>query len=109
MEAEKVSTFLGMYGDKLPLESYGIIKERLMNIEDHTSVSFAFSQFKDPTIALVLSILLPGIDRIYIGDIGLGVLKLLTCGGLYIWWIIDIFLIMKATKKKNLERLMMLG
>ena len=44
-----------------------------------------------------------------IGDVGLGVGKLLTCGGAYIWWLIDIFMISDATKRKNLEILMMFG
>lgn len=39
----------------------------------------------------------------------MGVGKLITCGGLGIWWIIDIFLIMNATREKNYERLMMIG
>jgi TM2 domain-containing membrane protein YozV len=49
-----------------------------------------------------------GVDRIYLGDVGLGILKLLTCGGLGIWWIIDLFYITDLTKEKNYETLMIL-
>jgi TM2 domain-containing membrane protein YozV len=46
-----------------------------------------------------------GIDRFYIGDTGLGVGKLLTCGGIYIWYAIDWFLIQGATRQKNFEKI----
>ena len=60
---------------------------------------------KDPNVALVLSIVggTIGLDRFYIGDIGLGIAKILTLGGLFIWTIIDWFLIMGATRAKNSE------
>jgi len=47
---------------------------------------------------LLLSIFLGwlGIDRFYVNHIGLGILKLITVGGLGIWWLIDV--IMFATK-----------
>jgi TM2 domain-containing membrane protein YozV len=46
-------------------------------------------------ILLLLSIFLGslGIDRFYVGKIGTGILKLITCGGCGIWWIIDLIII----------------
>ena len=54
---------------------------------------------KSKVVALILSIFLGelGIDRFYLGYLGTGILKLITCGGFGIWWLID--LIMIATGK----------
>jgi TM2 domain-containing membrane protein YozV len=50
---------------------------------------------KSWVLALLLAVFLGplGVDRIYLGYTGLGVLKLLTCGGFGLWWIVDIALI----------------
>lgn len=110
MEANQANQILALYGNKLPFESIEMLRNRLMEM-DYNVVSIRMAQFKDPTLALILSILVGslGIDRFYIGDVGLGVGKLLTCGGAYIWWLVDIFMIQDATRRKNLEMLMMFG
>ena len=56
---------------------------------------------KEYIIALLFSIFLGylGIDRFYMGQVGIGIGKLLTLGGCGIWYLIDIILI--ATRSSN--------
>ena len=73
---------------------------------DYSEASIRLAQSKDPTIALLISILVGyfGIDRFFVGDTMMGVLKLITCGGCGIWIIIDWFLIMGVAKDKDYAR-----
>ena len=106
MEQQQVEQLIAIYGNKLPIESIFTVREKLLSL-DYNTASIILAQAKDPTISIILSIIVGawGIDRIYIGDVGLGIIKLLTCGGCGIWWLIDLFLIMDATKRKNLQQI----
>ena len=108
MEQQKVDMFMMMNNKYLPESQILFVRERLLATDDSKEGLLHAIQFKDPIITLVLSLLTGnlGIDRFFIGDTGLGVAKLITCGGLGIWTIIDWFLIMNATREKNFARLM---
>ena len=110
MEQQKVDMFIMMNNKYFPESQIPFIRERLLAADESNIAMLHAIQYKDPTTALILSLLIGpyGIDRFYIGDTGIGVAKLLTCGGLGIWAIIDWFLIMDSTRQKNLERLMAL-
>ena len=44
-----------------------------------------------------------GVDRFMMGQIGLGILKLITWGGMGIWWLIDFILIATKHQFPNVE------
>ncbi|MCH5150635.1 MAG: NINE protein [Spirochaetales bacterium] len=112
-----------------PNDSIGAILKAFNKLSEANLIALISScKFKNPNTMLVVSIVLGwlGIDRFMIGSIGMGILKLL-CSIIVIFatdenisenifmlayiafiiriilWIIDIFVIKKATREKNLE------
>ena len=90
-----------------PSVQINMIRERLIQLDDSKWAVVQSVPLKDPTTTLIISLLAGGlgIDRFFLGDVGLGIAKLLTCGGMGIWTIVDWFSIQKATREKNLEKL----
>jgi TM2 domain-containing membrane protein YozV len=107
MDVQKVDMFIMTNGKFFHPHQIQTIRQELLRLDDSKWAMLSTVQFKDPMTSLIVSILAGnlGIDRFIIGDIGLGVGKLLTCGGLGVWAIIDWFLIQDATRDKNFESL----
>ncbi len=107
MEIQKVDMFIMANGKFFEQNQVIQIRERLLALDDSKWPLLQTLQFKDPTTSIIVSILIGGlgIDRFMIGHTGLGVGKLLTCGGLGIWTIIDWFLIKAATKEVNMSKI----
>ena len=107
MDKSKVDMYIMTNAKYFETSAIPMIRTRLENMSDENFLLLQTVDLKEPSISLVVSILLGslGIDRFLIGDIGMGVLKLLTFGLCGILTIIDWFLIMKRTKEKNLEKI----
>ena len=107
MDAQKVDMFIMANGKFFESHHVIQIRDRLLQVDDSKWGMIQTLQFKDPTTSLIVSLLggSLGIDRFLIGDTGLGVGKLLTCGGLGVWAIIDWFMIMGATREKNMIKI----
>ena len=99
-------SFLSANTGSFPSEQLPSLRQRLSQLDDsQANQVIAAANVKNPTTALILSIFLGtlGVDRFYIGHIGLGVAKLLLAWLTFgIWTIVDWFLIINATKKANL-------
>ena len=104
MEASRVDMFMMTNGKFFETQYLGWVREQLINADDLLWPKLQTVQFKDPTTFLIISLLggSLGIDRFMLGDTGLGVAKLLTCGGLGIWTIVDWFMIMPKTRELNM-------
>ena len=61
------------------------------------------SEKKDRTTGLILAVLIGkfGVDRFYLNDIGLGILKFVTLGGCLIWWVVDWFTVQGRVDEYN--------
>ncbi|MFM8432279.1 MAG: TM2 domain-containing protein [Bacteroidota bacterium] len=107
MDTQKADMFIMTNGKFFESHHIPQIRERLLAIDDSKWVMIQSVPLKDPQTALLISIFVGayGVDRFYIGDTGIGVGKLLTCGGLGIWAIIDWFQIQGATRQKNFEKI----
>lgn len=107
VSATKVNQWMAMNKGFFTNQQLMTISEKLTKLDEENYNTLLMVEYKDPTISLVLSVVFGylGVDRFYIGKIGAGVGKLLTAGGLGIWWLIDIFCIQDATRDVNYEEL----
>lgn len=108
MDSQKVDLFMMINGKYFKGEHLNYIREKLATVDESKWNRIVSLDFKDPTSIMLVSLIGPGalgVDRFLIGDTGLGVAKLLTCGGAGIWTIIDWFIIMDVTRDKNMEKL----
>lgn len=107
MDAQKVDMFIMSNTKFFEGHQMNMIREKLLTLDDSKWAALSTVQFKDPMTAQIISIVAGGlgIDRFMIGDTGLGVGKLLTCGGFGIWTIVDWFIIQKATREKNMQKI----
>lgn len=87
-------------------EHFSSVKQRVSQMSDDKIDMLLTAKFHKPMTMLIIAIVVGefGVDRFMLGQTGLGIAKLLTFGGCLIWWIIDMFLIMDATRNSNYEK-----
>ncbi len=108
MEQQKVDMYIMTNQQYFPSEKILYLKEKLQSLDESKFALLASLELKDPTTLLLVSIFLGGlgIDRFMLGDTGMGILKLLTCGCCGILTIVDWFSMQKKTKELNFNKIM---
>lgn len=108
MDQTRVDMYIMANQKYFPAEKMVYLKERLASLDEGKFALLSTIEMKDPTTLLLVSIFLGnlGIDRFMIGDTGMGILKLLTCGCCGILTIIDWFTISGKTKELNFNKVM---
>ncbi|HFR3403288.1 TPA: TM2 domain-containing protein [Streptococcus suis] len=109
----------------LPSDKLFILQKELEDLDDEALNVLMMVEMRQPLVALILAIFFGefGVDRFYVGNKELGFAKLIAFAvsfvtlfiligfllffGLYLWKFIDFFLIMRACKEANFERLML--
>ncbi|MDR0484608.1 MAG: TM2 domain-containing protein [Alphaproteobacteria bacterium] len=138
MKIENKSVLLGIWKDKITAEQLVEVSKSLENIDDTKLENFMLLPLKSPKLAFALSLCfgVVGIDRFYLGDKILGILKalcfllifvfaiimlimlgssgtstnhvitMIVCIIIFysitlVWYILDIFLVFRKSKKIN--------
>lgn len=80
MDEQKINLWLGSNAKYFDATQIPILREKLKNASDEQYLAVQTQSYIDPTVTTIISVLLGGwgIDRFMVGDIGMGVLKLLT-------------------------------
>lgn len=110
MDSSKVDMYMASNSKFFPPEKLVLVREKLLSADDSKYMVLSGVSLKDPTMMLVVSLLVGGlgVDRFMLEDIGMGVLKLLTGGVCGILTIVDWCTIMKKAREYNYNAVMML-
>jgi hypothetical protein len=105
MEKSKIEMFIGLNAENFHPHDLVVLRERLEQLDDDKFFLLPGAELQKPSMILIIAIFL-GWERFWLDDIGLGILKIVTCYGCGIWWLIDIFSAKNRAKEYNFRKIM---
>ena len=103
MKQELVQAFMLKNGECFDMMAVQDVQNKLMEIDESKSAMLMGLSLHKPTVMLIIAIVL-GWERFFLDDIVMGVVKVITCYGCGIWWLIDIFTAQKRTYEYNYKK-----
>ena len=106
MNVERADEYIRLNRNFFPEDKLMILRQELINSDEFVLSILSATELKDPDSMQKTSIALGllGIDRLMIGDIGFGIIKMFSLGGYGFFYALDIFKIKNRTRQKNFER-----
>jgi hypothetical protein len=104
MEKTKINMFIGMNAENFNQQDLMVIKEKLEQMDDDRFYLIQGTEFQKPSTILLIAIFL-GWERFWLDDVALGIIKIITCYGCLIWWLIDIITAKERAKKYNFRKI----
>lgn len=103
MKPELVQAFMLKNGECFDIMVAQNVQNKLAEIDDSKSAPLMSLSLQKPTVMIIIAIIL-GWERFFLDDIGLGIVKVITCYGCGIWWLIDIFTAQRRTYEYNYKK-----
>lgn len=108
MNENKVDMFIRENQKYLPQKEIAYLREVLITTDEETFARLLDIEFKDPFFVFLASFYYGclGVDRFMVGEIEMGILKLLTIGLFGVWTVADWFITFKKAERINFNRIM---
>ena len=103
MKPDLVQAFMLKSGECFDPVTLQEVQSKLLELDDNKASYIMSANYQNPTLILIIAILL-GWERFFLDDIGMGVLKVITCYGIGIWWLVDIFTAQRRTYEYNYKK-----
>jgi hypothetical protein len=98
MEKAKIDRFIMINGKYFPTMMIKNVKTKLESLDENKESMLLVTKWKNPNTAFIFAFLLGnfGVDRFWLGQKGLGVVKLITFLGFYILYLIQSYQLLLA-------------
>ncbi len=106
MDQSQINLFMSKNMNNFSPVQISDIKSKLQNMPEEKSSIVVGLEFRDTTTILLISLFLGelGVDRFMLGNVGMGIFKLLTLGCCGIMWLIDLINYKKLTHNYNYQK-----
>jgi hypothetical protein len=103
VDSSKVDFFIAVNAGRFDAAMLPHVRDVLLRMTEDQFLMISVYNFRDPILMLAVAFFL-GWERFFLDDVTLGIIKVLTCYGLGVWWLIDLFTVIDRTKRYNYDR-----